>query len=471
MHSTADWIRRAREELDSLRVSELREAGVLPHGDQFLPVVSYPPITMYPKVDKAQDLLSIEPNPPAQRTAAYVHVPFCARGCSYCHWVKKIAPTPNQVDDYIDTVIMEMDLALARVGRTSIPISTCLFGGGTPTLPSAAQLDRLITAFRKRFPLDFCRQFSFEAEPGNLLGAEGRDRLQVLKDHGVQRISMGVQSFDDTILERMQRTHTAQEALDAITACHEVGIDSVSIDLIYGYLGLSVEDWIRTMRIALASGADAWHLYRLRIKRYGEVQGEVLDEYIEAPEDNPEAERVWLMKMLGLVMSEDNGYHQHFTRIFSRDRSHITEFMWDYCCEVSDVVGTGPSAWSNYHRTFTLNWGARMDTWRSEVRAGRMPVERGIFRDIETEARRSFLLPLKNDRVIKRKFERRTGLKVDDHFGPELARLQALELIGQDERAVWLTPRGRFFADETLWQLTQSRWVPFPEVKHPLMPE
>ncbi len=470
MPTAADWIQRAREELAQLRIPELRATGILPHGDQFLPVVSYPPITMYPKVDGAE-LLASEPDPPPQVTAAYVHVPFCARGCSYCHWVKKINPSAGDIDDYIDTVTLEMDLALARLGRASIPVSTCLFGGGTPTLPSPAQLDRLISAFRARFPLDACRQFSFEAEPGNLLGPQGRERLRVLKDHGVQRISMGVQSFDDAILTRMGRTHTARQALDAITAIHDAGIESVSIDLIYGYLGLTVEHWIRTMQIALSSGADAWHLYRLRIKRYGEVQGQVLDEYIEAPEDNPEAERVWLMKMLGQVMSVDHGYDQHFTRIFCRDRSHITEFMWDYCCEVSDVVGTGPSAWSNYHRTFTMNWGSRMDTWRESVHAGRMPVERGIFRDPETEARRSFLLPLKNDRVLKRKFERRTGLNVDAHLGPELARLQGLGLLDQDERAVWLTPRGRFFADETMWQLTQKRWVPFPEIQHPLMPE
>jgi oxygen-independent coproporphyrinogen-3 oxidase len=455
MPSTSEWIARASEELASLRIPELREAGVLPHGDQFLPVVAYPPITMYPKAD-GPALLAAETDPPPQRTTAYVHVPFCARGCTYCH---------------IDTVTAEMDLALARLGRDRIPVSTCLFGGGTPTLPSARQLDRLITAFRERFPLDSCRQFSFEAEPGNLLGPEGAERLKVLKDHGVQRISMGVQSFDDRILERMRRSHTAREALDAITAIHEAGIDSVSIDLIYGYLGLEVEDWIRTMEIALGSGADAWHLYRLRIKRYGEVQGQVLHEYIEAPEDAPEADRVWLMKMLGQVMSQDNGYHQHFTRIFSAHRRHITEFMWDYCCELADVVGTGPSAWSNYHRTFTLNWGSRMDTWREEVRAGRMPVERGILRDLETEARRSLLLPLKNDRVVKRKFEARTGLSVDQHFGPELARLESLGLIQQDERSVKLTPRGRFFADETMWQLTQRQHVPFPEVLHSLMPD
>jgi len=467
--SSTEWIQRAREGLAALRLPELRAAGVLPHGDEFLPVVSYPPITMYPEVDGAA-LLSTEPGPPPQRTAAYVHVPFCARGCSYCHWVKKISPSSEDIDEYIDTVVAEMDLALARLGREAVPVSTCLFGGGTPTLPSARQLDRLIGAFRKRFPTDSCRQFSFEAEPGNLLGPEGRERLAVLRDHGVDRISMGVQSFDDAVLARMRRTHSAADALAAIDAIHEAGIGSVSIDLIYGYLGLSVEAWIETMQAAMASGADAWHLYRLRIRRYGEVQGRILVEASSDPTENPDAERIWLQKMLGLQMSADIGYDQHFTRIFSRDASHITEFMWDYCCELSDVVGTGPSAWSNYHHSFTLNYGARMDRWQEHVRAGKLPVERGLVRDLETEARRSLLLPLKNDRVNKRAFERRVGLSVDEHFGPELARLEGLGLISQDARTVQLTHRGRFFADETMWQLTQQRWVPFPEIVSPLAP-
>ncbi len=469
MTTPSEWIKRAQRALSEHRPGELRGAGVLPHGDDYLPVVAYPPITMYPEVDAAA-LLASEPAPPPQRTAAYVHVPFCARGCSYCHWVKKIDPSSNEIDDYIDAVVAEMDLALARLGRSRQPVSTCLFGGGTPTLPSAKQLDRLIGAFRERFDLSGCRQFSFEAEPGNLLGPRGAERLQVLVDHGVQRISMGVQSFEDPVLARMRRTHTGEQALQAIEAAHAAGIESVSIDLIYGYLGQTLEDWVRTMHTALDSGADAWHLYRLRIRRYGEVQGDVLEEYREEPGANPDTQRVWLMKMLGQLISEGAGYDQHFTRIFARGRRHITEFMWDYCCELADVVGSGPSAWSNYHRTFTLNHGARMECWHSEVRAGRMPVERGIFRDPETEARRSLLLPLKNDRVRLRRFEARTGLDVHEHFGPELLRLQGLGLVDWDRNALWLTPRGRFFADETLWQLTQRSYVPFPEVVHELMP-
>ncbi len=463
-------ISQAREALDALDVGELLRAGVVPQGKQFLPVVAYPPITMYPPADGSA-LLAAESEPPPIPYASYVHIPFCASACRYCHWVKAIDPPAADVDDYVDTLCAELALATARLGGGRLPLSTALFGGGTPTFLKASQLERLLGVYHRHFDLEPCRQFSVEAEPASLLGEEGRARLEVLASHGVQRISLGVQSFEDAILESMNRRHSGRQALQAIEAIRQAGIDSVSIDLIYGYLGQSLQEWIRTMETTLSSGADAWQLYRLRIRRYGEVQAAVLDDYERQPELCPEADHTRLMKMLGILMSEQAGFHQHFIRIFSRSQDHITHFMWDYCCELLNVVGVGPSAWSNHHRRFTLNVGSNSQRYRDMVRQGQLPIERGLFRDRETEARRSLILPLKNDRVYKRKFQRRTGVDLDQHFGPELARLRGLGLAERDERSWWLTERGRFFADETMWQLTQRRYLPFAELGHELMPD
>jgi len=177
------------------------------------------------------------------------------------------------------------------------------------------------------------------------------------------------------------------------------------------------------------------------------------------------------MKMAGWLMSLDHGYGQHFTRIFCSKPAHVTQFMWDYCCNLSNVVGTGPSAWSNYHRTFTLNAGANREMYRGRVRAGKLPLDRGVVRDLDHEARRSLILPLKNDRVYRRRFAARTGLDLDETFGPEFDRLRDLGLLDSDERAVFLTERGRFVADETMMQLYHRRYLPFPEVAHDRMPD
>ena len=464
----SDWIQQARKQITELGVEELKASGVLPPGRKFFPTITYPPQTMYPPAEP-EDIFALDEEIPGVRHAAYLHIPFCAWQCKYCHWVKTINPDPTEVDNYLDLLIKEMDLALARLGKGRVQISTVLVGGGTPTYLTPAQIERLMVAFNERFDLSRCRQFSFEAEPTSILGDEGMAKLKILKAHGVDRISLGVQSFNDEVLKRMGRRHSGGQAVQAIEQIREAGIGSISIDLIYGYPGLTLEGWVEAMHTAIASGADAWHLYRLRILQHGDRQGPIKQEYETEPRSFPEAETVRLMKMVGKVISVAHGYDEHFTRIFSTSEQHVTQFMWDYCCNLTNVIGTGPSAWANYHRTFTLNVGNDFELYRSIVRAGKLPIDRGLFRDEETEARRSLMLPLKNSKVIKKQFTKRTGLDAAAYFGPELARLEGLGLLLQDDHSIWLTDRGRFFADEVMMQLYQKRYVKFPEVAHSLM--
>ena len=462
-----EWIQRAREAVAELRADELAEAGILPPGKKFFPTITYPPQTMYPAAMPA-DIFADDEEIPGVRYGAYVHIPFCAWACKYCHWVKTINPAGAEVDAYLDLLVREMDMAVERLGKSTVPVSSVLFGGGTPTYLTPAQLERTLTAFRAHYDLSRCRQFSYEAEPASILGDEGMTKLKILKAHGVDRISLGVQSFRDDVLKRMGRHHSGDQALQAIEHIRKAGIGSVSIDLIYGYPGLTLEGWIETMEDALRSGADAWHLYRLRILRHGDRQGEIIKEFEGQPQIFPDVDTIRLMKMLGKIISEAHGYHEHFTRIFATSEEHVTQFMWDYCCRLTNVIGHGPSAWSNFNRTFTLNVGS-LKQHQELVSQGKQPVDRGIHRDLETEARRSLLLPLKNVSVIKAAFLQRTGLDPSTHFGPELARLKGLGLLDEDDETIFLTPRGRFFADETIIQLYQRKYLPFDEVAHDLM--
>ena len=468
MPKAENWIALAKQKLDDLKIDELLEAKVLPGGERFFPTITYPPQTMYPDA-VPETVFDADPGRDGIPHAVYVHIPFCASRCAYCHWVKIIDPAVAVVDDYLETLALDMGNAVARLGKTSVPASTVLFGGGTPTLLTPAQMQRLLTDFTTHFDLSACRQFSYEAEPASLCGELGQERLKVLKSFGVDRISLGVQSYDDDVLKMMGRPHTAAQVQECVDNIHAAGIDSICIDLIYGYPGLTEESWIRCLETAIASGVDAWHLYRLRIIRHGDVQGPIMEQYKHKPEDFPEVERIRVMKMLGIVLSEEQGFDQHFTRIFARGREHVTQFMWDYCCNVTNVIGTGPSAWANYHRTFTLNVGSDFHLYREMVRQGRLPINRGLFRDDETDARRCLVLPLKNSKVIKQAFTERTGLDAGVHFQKELARLEGFGLVQQDDQSIWLTDRGRFFADEVMMQLYQKRYVKFPEVIHDLM--
>ena len=468
MRNERQWIDLARAEVSNLAVDELVREGVLLDDHRFMPVITYPPVTLYPKAEP-EDLLGRNTAPPAGPCAVYVHIPFCPFKCHYCHWVKKINPPWKEVDDYLDLLEKEMDLGRRWIGVERIPASSVLFGGGTPTFLDPKRLERLLQGFMSRVDLDGCRQFSFEAEPVSILGDEGLEKLKVLKSFGVDRISLGVQSFEDHVLQAMGRNHTGDEAREAVRQIRRAGIESISIDLIYGYQDQSAEDWLGTLQTALSSGVDAWHLYRLRIQRHGDIQGRVLERYRNSSNRFPDLETIRLMKAVGLVFSTGSGYDQHFTRIFTPERRHVTQYMWDYCCDLNDVVGFGISSWANYGRTFTLNVGGNFDRYREMVLAGRLPMDRGLHRDVETEARRSLIGPLKNHVVHKGRFEARLGFRAEEHFAPELERLERLGLTGQDDKTIYLTPRGRFFADETVTQLFQKRYLPFDDLQHPLM--
>ncbi len=467
MPSYEDFLELAKSKVDTYNWKELVKLGILPDRGKFMPVITYPPITMYPRVDP-KTIFEQHVNPPDIPDAVYVHIPFCASQCHYCHWIKKIAPNPDEVDDYLKTISMEMDLVSRWKEIKPIPVTSVLFGGGTPSYLSLGQLEKVLTDFVHYFDLAACRQFSFEVEPNSVLGNDGFKKLEMLKSFGVNRISMGVQSFEDNVLTRMGRIHSGAQAVKAIEQCKKAGMGSVSIDLIYGYQGQSLSDWHKTIATAGESGADAWHLYRLRIKRHGDMQGDIIDKFHNRPESFPSVNNIYLMKALGMVMSESLGYKQLFSRIFATSQKHVTQFMWDYCCLLTNVIGIGISSWSNHYRTFVQNVGGDFKLYRQMVHQGHLPIDRGLYRDRETEARRSFISPLKNDRVYKKRFHARTGLKVDEHFSAELHRLFNYGLLKNSESTVTLTPRGRFFADETVHQLFQKKYLYFMNLAHSL---
>jgi oxygen-independent coproporphyrinogen-3 oxidase len=199
------------------------------------------------------------------------------------------------------------------------------------------------------------------------------------------------------------------------------------------------------------------------------MQGKVLDQFRDGRDRFADLHTVRRMKALGVVRSIESGRQEHFTRIFATAQAHVTQYMWDYCCDLADVIGLGASSWSNYGRTFLLNI-ADIDAWAARVEEGRVPVDRGLHRDLETDARRSLISPLKNDRVRKERFQARLGFDAGEHFGPEIARLRDLDLLSEDDTSIRLTPRGRFIADETVMQFFQRPFLPYPELAHALTP-
>lgn len=439
----------------------LKTLGLLPRHDLFFPAIYYPPLTMYPNNTGEGALKDFEWEN-QERTSLYVHIPQCPSRCTYCHWVISLSNSPADIDRYLDHLDMEMDLWKARLGGKAISPSSVLIGGGTPTILSAAQMRRFMRSLTSRFDLSRCRQFTCEAEPATLLGADGLERLKVLKDFGLDRISMGVQAFDDQVLKYMARPHSSREALDAIKQIRKAGIGSISIDLIYGFPGWTAEKWVETLETALTADIDAVQLYRLRIVPHGDKAGAIVGRHKKSAEIFPTLEAIYVMKALGQLLSKEHGFGENLRRVFARSPRHISFYLRDYGCRTYDNLGLGVSSWSSLGDRFLMNTGENLKTYYDAVGAGRLPIDRGLVRTTDEKRRLALVLPLKNYGVSKARYREMMGADLREVFGAKIDPLKEHGLLEEDDGRLALTARGGFFADEVMMQFYEPKYLPFP---------
>ncbi|MFT5094182.1 MAG: oxygen-independent coproporphyrinogen-3 oxidase, partial [Porticoccaceae bacterium] len=180
----------------------------------------------------------------------YIHVPFCAHRCGYCDFTL-VAGKDYLADQYLEALTLEIDRALAAINEdfefgSQPQLDTVFFGGGTPTQLSAAQLERLCTIVHDRFQLTPETEFSVEANPARMTD----DRIAVLADAGVNRISLGVQSFDDATLTMLERDHRRADVFGCVERVRS-RISNISLDLIFAVPGQSLPLWESTLQSAV----------------------------------------------------------------------------------------------------------------------------------------------------------------------------------------------------------------------------
>lgn len=186
----------------------------------------------------------------------YVHIPFCASRCSYCDFYSTLR-LADAAAPYVEAVITE-----ARLRRDELhgePIKTLYLGGGTPSQLPTALLEQLVNGLSSALGLDQVEEFTIEANPDDVTA----DWCAAVAALGVNRVSMGVQSFEDDILRLIGRRHTAKQAMEAVSRLRESGINNISIDLIYGLPGQTPASWAETVQQALALAPEHISAYGL----------------------------------------------------------------------------------------------------------------------------------------------------------------------------------------------------------------
>ena len=230
----------------------------------------------------------------------YVHIPFCASRCSYCDFYSTLLLS-EVGEAYVDAVIAEASLRSGELCGESV--KTLYLGGGTPSQLPISLLERLVMGLRDTFDLSGLKEFTVEANPDDVTS----DWCAAVKASGVNRVSMGVQSFEDHILRLIGRRHTARQAVEAVATLREAGIGNVSIDLIFGLPGQTLESWTASVRQAIDLRPQHISAYGLtyeegtRLWRQRE-RGKV----VEVPEEQCLAMYGILVRML-----QDAGYEHY----------------------------------------------------------------------------------------------------------------------------------------------------------------
>ena len=260
--------------------------------------------------------------------ALYVHIPWCARKCPYCDFNSHEARGPLPERAYVDALLADLEQDLPRVwGRR---IDSVFFGGGTPSLFSAEALDRLLSGLRARLPLRPDLEITLEANPGTV----ERGRFAEFRELGINRLSIGVQSFDDRHLQVLGRIHDRRAALAAAEAAHAAGLDNFNLDLMFGLPGQTVEQ-------ALADIADALALQPAHLSHY-QLTLEPNTQFYRSPPVLPDDDTTSAIQDRAQEVLARHGYARYEVSAYARAGRRCRHNLnyWEF----GDYLGIGAGA-------------------------------------------------------------------------------------------------------------------------------
>ena len=366
-------------------------------------------------------------------TAAYIHVPFCAHRCGYCDFTI-VAGKDHLVGDYLHA--LELELQSLKNQR---PVRTIFLGGGTPTHLNASELSQLLRLIRRWFEPVGDFEFSAEANPAGL----DREKIEVLAEHGVNRISLGVQSFDKAMLDVLERDHDAAQ-VEAAVALFAGKIANFSLDLIFGVPGQSYELWRQTLARAVALEPRHISTYGLTFEKGTVFWARRAKGALVQADD--ELERA--MYAAAMDDLEQAGFEQYELSNFSRPgyRCRHNETYW----AGHSYYGFGPGA-ARYLGGRRETNHRSVATWMVRVLSGKSPVGDIDELSAADRARETLVVGLRRrDGVSRGEFRETTGFEFEAIAGAAIAKHLASGLLEQTTDGIRLTREGRFLADSVI---------------------
>ena len=362
-------------------------------------------------------------------TSAYVHIPFCTQICYYCDF-SKVFIKNQPVDSYLEHLIEEYDSYDIKKLRT------LYIGGGTPTALSAPQLAFLLEKLTDKLDLSYLEELTIEANPGDL----DQEKISVLKDSPVNRVSLGVQTFNDRMLKQIGRSHTEKDIYENIANLKKAGFDNISIDLIYALPKQTMEDVKINVAKAIALDIPHMSLYSLILENHTVFMNRMRRGKLPLPKEDLEAE------MFDYIIAEleKAGFEHYEISNFSKPgfESRHNLMYWDN----AEYYGIGAGA-SGYVDGVRYKNHGPIRHYLEAVEAGNARVQEEVLTLKEQMEEEMFLGLRKKSGVSKKRFEEKFGVSFEDQYGAVVSELTEQGLLVPESDIVRMTKQGLFLGD------------------------
>lgn len=399
-------------------------------------VSNYPPFSQW-KPESVNEALTVLDRPPRvdDPLGLYIHIPFCRKRCKFCYFKVYTDKNASEIEVYLDALIRENELYSQRPAFQDRQLRFAYFGGGTPSYVSEKQLHYLVNGLNEHVSWANAEEVTFECEPGTLQKA----KLQALKEIGVTRLSLGIEHFDDEILEANGRAHLSPEIYRAYDWAREVDFPQINIDLISGMMGETEEKWRETIRRAVELEPDSVTIYQMELPYNTIISQDILKKGVPSPVADWETKRHWLSYAFDQFL--EHGYRIASTYTLVNGKKDCRFIYTDALWHGGDMIGLGVSSFSHFDGVNFQN-AHNFEEYVGILKTGELPLLRAVSLTPKQRLIREMILQLKTGLLDTAYFRNKFGVDVWQEFRPVYEGLEAEGLLERQNGTINLTRRG-----------------------------
>src|SRR5436853_852267 len=404
-------------------------------------VSNYPPFSQWKPEFVPDALEELNQAPRAgDPLGLYLHIPFCRKRCKFCYFKVYTDKNASEIERYLSALTKENELYSRTRAFQGRRLRFAYFGGGTPSYISERQLDQLVEGLNRHVSWEDAEEVTFECEPGTLK----KSKLETLKAIGVTRLSLGIEHFDDAILEANGRAHLSAEVYRAYEWAREVDFPQINIDLIAGMMGESEERWRDTVRKAIELEPDSITIYQMELPYNTVIAQDMIKLGLTSPIADWPTKRRWVD--YAFEQFQERGYRVASAYTLATTRKPCRFIYTDALWHGGDMIGLGVSSFSHFGGVHFQN-AHDVEDYIGLIENDRLPLFRALRLTAKQRLIREMILQLKTGRLDLEYFRGKFGIDVWEEFKPEYERLDAEELLHRHNGSIEVTREGLLRVD------------------------